>query len=259
MIDQREILEKCRQLDSEGKTEESIRLLTDAILRSPAAGLFYERGWRFEEIGQNNSALEDYTNAIEREPISKYLAARGLLLSSGLRDHESALRDFQRALAISPEAPDLYINMALCNLLLGRVRLAIEDASRAVELAPQCGLAHSVLGQGLLAANLPTEAAQELRVATSLPPASANSWSLLGRALRDASDLSGAKACYERSLELDRSASCLISYAGLLLELNEPLLAIAALHETRGREMTESERYLAKGYLELASRSQKSG
>lgn len=253
-IDQHGILEKCRQLDLEAKYDESIKLLTDAISRSPAAILYYERGCRLEEIGQNGLAKEDYTRAIQNEPLSKYLIARGYLLSNRLSDSELGLRDFQQALTIDPKNPTVHLNLALCNLLLGKRQDALDSARQAVLLAPMDGMAYVCLGECLLAADQPNDAAEVLQIATSLDPDSANTWSILARTLRKMKKLPEAKACIERAIELDRSAGYLISYASLLLDLNEPLHAITVLQEAQRMDLTEAQGLLVDGYLGRGNR-----
>lgn len=254
MNDQQRILEQCRCFDSEGRTDESISLLTDIITHSPAGILYFERGCRLEDIGTYDLAKDDYTRAIEIEPHSKYLIARGLLFSSRLSDSQSGLQDFQQAITIDPDNPSVHINMALCNLLVGRQLEAIENARLAVKLAPKDDVAHSCLGQCLMASNRPDDAAKELEIATSLDPTSANSWSMLAHALRKSRKFVDAKVCMESAVKLDRSASYLISFAILMLDLNEPLPAIAVLEEVSRMDVTESQVYLIQGYLVVAKR-----
>jgi tetratricopeptide (TPR) repeat protein len=259
MINQSSILEKCRQLDSKGRIDASINLLTDAIKHSPSASLHFQRGWRREEIGQYDLAKDDYTRAIQIESISRYLMARGLLLSSRLSDHESAMRDYQQALTLDAQNPVLHVHLALCSLLLGRLRDAIEYAKVAVELAPEDPAAHSCLGQCLLAASRPIDAVEELQIATSLDPDSANSWSLLAQALRNTRKLAEARVCIERAIKLARSSGYMITYASLLLEMNEPLPAITILQEVGNMRLTEAERYLVEGYAGIGNRMLETG
>ena len=255
MTDKQSILEKCRQLDSEGKMDASISALTGAIRHSPTAALYFERGWRLEEVGRVDLAKDDYTRAIQIEPISsKYLIARGLLSSRGLSDHESGLRDFQQALTIDPKNPNVHVNLAFCNLHLGRLSDAIENARLAVELAPMDGLAHSCLAQCLLAGKRSDGALAESQIATSLNPESGIPWSVRARALRKTGKLDEARVCIERAIERDRSPNDLISYASIVLELNEPLHAITVLQEARNMPLTESEGVLVEGYLGMANR-----
>lgn len=255
MTDQRSnILGKCRQLDLEGKMDESIKLLTVSIARSPSAILYYERGWRFEEIGEYKIAKADYTQAIQDEPLSKYLIARGLLLSNRLSDHRSALRDFEHARTIDPQNLNAHINLALCNLILGELSDAFKNAEAAIDLAPNDALAHFCLGHCLLAANRPSDAAEELKIATTLDPTLANYWCIRSRALRKADNLAEAEQCLERAIELERSAGNLISYAGLLLDLNEPLHAITVLQEVQRMDLTEAQGLLVEGFLANGNR-----
>jgi tetratricopeptide (TPR) repeat protein len=254
MSDHHRILEQCRRLDSEDNIGASISLLTDSISHSPAHILYYERGWRYEEVSENDLALRDYTCAIDIEPHSRYLLARGLLLTSRLSDHESALSDFQQARIIAPQDPMVYLNLTECNLSLGKRAAAIENARMAVKLAPTNGFCHACLGQSLLAGDLPYDAAAELRIAISLDPSSVDSWGMLSRALEEAGDFSEARKCIERVIERDRSASYLIGYASLLLKLKEPRTAITVLQEARGLCLTEAQWYLVEGYLEIGNR-----
>lgn len=254
MTDPSGILEKCRQLDLNGDFDASIRLLTDSIARTPSAPLYFERGWRLEQAGRLDEAKIDYDRAIHLGECVKYLIARGLLLSDRLSDPKSALRDFQQGLRFDGYNHNIYINICSCSLLLGRLGEAIDAASVAVQLAPKDHTAHSCLGQSLLAANRPGEAAAELQIATSLDPASADSWSMLARSWRKMGDLAKAKICYEEAIKNDKSKNYLISYASFLLDIKDAELAVIILQEVRAMHLTVSEVYLVEGYLEVGSR-----
>ena len=195
MLDQRNALQECRRLDAEGNIELSIKTLTDVIALAPTAVLYFERGWRFEEIGEFGLAKSDYTRAIQAERLSKYLTARGLLSSDRLSDHDSGLQDFQDALAIDPKNAVVHIHLSLTNLLLGRLEIALKFARSAAEFAPDDYATHSCFGQGLLAAEQPIDAVREFRISASLNPDIANSWGMLAHALLIAKQFADAKTC----------------------------------------------------------------
>ena len=250
-----DILERCKQLDFEGRVDLSIGLLSESIQNSPSSDLYFERGCRYEDIGQFGLAEDDYSYSIRINPKSKYFIARGLLSSNKNSDHESGLRDFQNALAIEPGDANTYVCISLTYLSLGKLQRALENARIGVELAPQVSDSHSCLGQCLLAANQLSEAANELHTATVLAPAAANSWSILSRVYRKLKRFNEAKVALERAIDFDPSISNQISYGSLLFELDEYPKAIHVFEEASKGNLTEVQKVLIDGYLGLAKKA----
>jgi len=111
----------------------------DALLtRSrPAAEIYELRALAKQELNDYLGAIEDDTMAIAMQPGNATLLARrgGLhLLTDAPR---SALRDFEKAIALDPASPsaaDAYLGRGLARATLGLHREAIADASRAGRL-----------------------------------------------------------------------------------------------------------------------------
>jgi tetratricopeptide (TPR) repeat protein len=57
-------------------------------------------------------------------------------------DAARALKDFEAALAVTPDAPDLYFNRGLAHAKLGARDKAIADYTDAIRLNPALGIAH---------------------------------------------------------------------------------------------------------------------
>jgi tetratricopeptide (TPR) repeat protein len=124
-----------------------------------------------------------------------------------------------------------------------------------VEYAPTDALAHSCLGQCLLAAKSYSDAAVELRLAVSIDSDSANYWSLLSQILRHLGILNEAKECLQKAIRLDRCVGYMLAYASLLIDLEDYLSAISVLNEISRESLTEVQKALMNGYLQIATKA----
>jgi tetratricopeptide (TPR) repeat protein len=248
---QQNIISECKRLDACGTSQESIDLLGRALSKTPDAALFYERGIRFEQIGDNERALADYSEGIRLEPLLKLLVARGVLLCDRL-GAESGLSDLRSAVELFPQSAEAHMRMCLCNSLIGRNDDAFKHAHIWTSLEPNAATSHYYLGLCLKAEKQFEEAAKELRIAASLDPSSAITWSGLAAALRKIGNLPEAKECFQKSIEIEDSAFTRIELASLLRDLHEPEQAIEQLESAKTFTLTEGETLLVESYSELA-------
>jgi tetratricopeptide (TPR) repeat protein len=87
-----------------------------------------------EQLGRHLEATRGFTNAITLEPgRSEYYNGRGLAWM-GLSDLESALSDFEAAVATNPSDASARYNIACAQARLGMKAAAIESLSKALDL-----------------------------------------------------------------------------------------------------------------------------
>lgn len=110
---------------------------TTPFLTSPATAA---RAWRYQSPALKarlDLVEKAYAQAIARKPpaeqSSAFVARAGF--RAGTYDLEGAIADYDRAIAIEPEA-NLYLRRAYFNRKLGRIDAAIADAREAMKLAP---------------------------------------------------------------------------------------------------------------------------
>lgn len=252
MASPEQIIDECKELDIKGDLGDALKLLGNALREKPDAVLFYERGFRYEDLGDYESALADYSAAIQLQVSPKMLIARGGLLCHCLNQPRSGLEDFERALDLSPQSVVAHKHICLCYQLLDRKEEALKHAMWLVNHEPDDAEAHLCLGQCLLAESRFDIAIQELQIATRLDPSSSNAWSSLSRAFRKEHRLPEALTCLRKSIELKQSTSDLMSLASLLLELQEPEKATEILQSVRKFDLTEGQILLVNGFLNMA-------
>ena len=101
--------------------------------RKDRAIAYSNRGLAYHEKGNDNQAIEDYTNAIQFNPsFSHAYYNRGLAHSSkGNYDHEIA--DYTQAINLNPRLVDAYNNRGVAYHKKGQYDRAIADYNRALE------------------------------------------------------------------------------------------------------------------------------
>lgn len=112
--------------------------------RSPRnARLLYWRGIARHALGLALQALADYDASIVADHHNHFaFTNRGILLAVHFGQHEKALQDFDRALALAPRDPDAHFNRALARIRLQQFDGAIEDLDAALAVRPADSLAH---------------------------------------------------------------------------------------------------------------------
>jgi len=91
-----------------------------------------------EQLGRIDKAIADYTAAIRENPRAHWaFIQRSLLYRDKKKDVDQALKDIDRAIALSPRNIDDWELRAETLLKAKRLKEAIADASKMVELEPQ--------------------------------------------------------------------------------------------------------------------------
>jgi tetratricopeptide (TPR) repeat protein len=98
---------------------------------------YYHRGMLTEKGRNPQSAIDDYTHAIESDPTFKdgYLN-RGKLYLNVKKDYVLALADFNKLIELDPENNDVYLLRGKTNFNGGAYKNADKDLSRFIDLVP---------------------------------------------------------------------------------------------------------------------------
>ncbi|MFO1186500.1 MAG: tetratricopeptide repeat protein [Alphaproteobacteria bacterium] len=96
-----------------------------------------------------------------------------------------ALPLLQRAAARSPEDPDIYNQIGLCNAKLGRYRESLEAYIQALTIDPNHKEARANLGELLLLLDRPADAQEQLRQLSLLCPRGCAERETLQKAIDD--------------------------------------------------------------------------
>lgn len=155
-----------------GRYQKSIEILDEALdinefpQLSPI--LYFYRAVSKVKANQYNSAIEDYTKAIELNPQkSKYIYHRGLAYFQ-LSQYEQAKNDFQATLAMDGGNADIYVKLAYLKQQDNDLKGAIEDYTKAIEFNAKFAAPYYYRGLIYLQVLLHDKACADLKKAANL-------------------------------------------------------------------------------------------
>lgn len=117
--------------------DKAIQDFTKALELDPMlADAASNRGWALVQKEDALTALADFDEAIRMNPRdSAYWQGRGLAHES-LGNHDSSVKDFTEAIRLLPQSAELYNARADARYAAGEYDLAVKDYSQAIQLAP---------------------------------------------------------------------------------------------------------------------------
>ncbi|MEE8428606.1 MAG: tetratricopeptide repeat protein [Gammaproteobacteria bacterium] len=133
-------------LQVQGRLQEAIPLYHAAVKKKPdQAETHYHLGDALRETAQFYEALNAYREAVRLRP--GYIEALNnfAAMLTKLYWHDEAIGILDTAVPLTPEAPQLWINLGRAHLFLGRMPEAVNSFTRAVTADPDMFLAHSNL------------------------------------------------------------------------------------------------------------------
>ncbi len=116
-----------------------------------------------------------------------------------------AIREYEKALLLSPQEPNVLNSLGVCYGHLGQAEKALEFFQRALAASPQDFMAHYNLGYALMGQGRLAEARQNLEQSLSLSPEHADTLFQLGRLAQDEGRLETALDFLGRA---SRQAGC---------------------------------------------------
>jgi len=108
----------------------------------------------------------------------------------------------ERALEMKPDSTLARSNLAIALDALGRWDESFELSSRVIQENPKSAIGHDLLGRAWLKKGEPRAAVKHAEIAVKLLPTDARITLHLGQAREATGDLTGALACYEKSVAL---------------------------------------------------------
>lgn len=107
---------------------------------------YYNRGFAYHGLGEFQKAIKDYNRALRLSPnIAKLYNNRGGAFGN-LGEFRKAIEDFDRALQLDPNYVDAYYNRGEAYRGLGIIRKAIKDYDRTIDLDPNDARAYHSRG-----------------------------------------------------------------------------------------------------------------
>jgi serine/threonine-protein kinase len=196
-------LQRGKDQIQQKQPDQAIASYTRAIQTRPAAATFYNRGLAFLELGNQHAALEDLTQAIQRDPkLVQAYYQRGKLRSE-LGDRQGAMADYTQSLRLDPNLISAYVNRGNVRAELQDEQGAIKDYTMAIEQDPN--LAAAYLNRCLSRSNLDDHngAIADCTQAINLQPNSVLSYQNRGLVRRRLGDKTGAIEDFNIAIRLN--------------------------------------------------------
>jgi tetratricopeptide (TPR) repeat protein len=183
--------------------------LIKLIPNTAAADLFYLRGYAYEQKGDLEMAIADYTNACKINPHDPWPYYNRGKVYNRKGEYDKAIEDFSQALSLNPDFTSAYTNRGLAYANKGESDTAIAEYSQAVRIDPECAAAYNYRGniykeKGVYDSAISdyTRAIELDPEAKELYPNKAAVYKNRGDAYKAKGDMQKAKEDYEISLEL---------------------------------------------------------
>ncbi len=187
-----------------GKLQQSIADYDRAIALDPEIVWFYaHQGENYRDIGKYNYAIKLYNHALALEPESFFWAygSRGYTYFR-LRDYKRAIEDFTRAIELAPDYVWGYSQRGRVYRHLDMLDKALADLNRALELDPSDAWTYSHRGLVYSYLHEYELALADSNRAIELDPRYSNAYGRRGSTYIDLGELDLAAADFARNLEL---------------------------------------------------------
>lgn len=196
-------VQRARQQTQDALEEDAIATYTRAIQINPTSTAFFERGMLYLRQERQQEALEDLTQAIQRNPTFADAYYQRGNIRFNLGDYQSAAADYTEALKLNPNFTEVYVNRGTVRAEIGDEQGALEDYSQAIQLDPNLSAAY--LNRCLSRSNLEDHrgAIADCTQAIALQPNSVLAYQNRGLVRRRLGDFSGAIEDFNIAIRLD--------------------------------------------------------
>ncbi len=192
-------------------------LWNDVISKSPNKSRgYYNLGLMSSKEGKIQEALKDFDKAITLQPnYPDVYNVRGSILSE--ENYEKALEDYNKAISLRPRYDEAYNNRGL---LLNKKRLyeqALNDFNKAIEITPKLADAYYNRGITYGKLNQPDKSIADFTKAIEINPKDVKSYNSRGNMLmNEKKDLEAALKDFNKAVELEPAYPTAYSNRGAL-------------------------------------------
>ena len=175
----------------------------DAPVDTPDSEDYRKRGIEAAQRGEQQQAIEHYTNAIGLQPEDSdtYFRRGRAYYETG--SHDLAIQDFTKSLELDPDDAVVYKCRAFVYDDKGDPHLAIQDYDRALELDPDNAWTYLLRGAAYGSRGDYALVIQDCNKSIELDPGKALTYRIRGSAYADQGELDRAIQDYDKSIELD--------------------------------------------------------
>lgn len=237
---------------------DSVRLWSATIDSDPDhAQLAYNlRGLAFKERGQIERAIRDYDSAIALSPDYGYSYLNRGIAYQAAGQYEGAVRDLTAALALEPTNSDAYRWRGLTLAKQGKRRLAAEDFSRAIALRPSDAVLYIDRGRTLKDMGDVRSALDDFTSAIEHDPMLTDAFIHRGIVFKELGQFDLALADYSRAIALDPSSAAAYNNRGVVYKyLGRPEEALSDYDRAIAADASFSQAHINRGVvLEMTGR-----
>ena len=242
-----------------GQDEQAIENFDKAIAINPTSDKFYmNRGNVFKKNGQYDRAFTDYDRAIALNPsLFEAYNNRGLIFYMK-GQYERAIAEFDRAIALKPSAFEVYNNRGLIFYVNGQLDRALAEFDKAIALNPSDDLAY--LTRGLIYEELlqPSKAIENYTKTITLKPSSHEAYYHLGVLYTEAGSFERAMEFANKAIAINPNNARYYSDRGVTYaRLGQREKALDDFNKTIALDRKEAAAYFNRGMIYLQAGKRK--
>ena len=220
---------------------------------------YFDRGYAAAEMGDHDTAIQEYTLAIEKDPNHPYAYNNRGNSYHNLSQHERAIQDYDKAIELDPNDAAAYNNRGLSYGNLGQHERAIQDYDKAIELDPKYAMTYYNRGNSYDDLDQYERAIQDYDKAIELNPKYADAYNNRGLSYGNLGQHERAIQDYDKAIELDPNDAGAYNNRGLSYDdLDQHEQAIQDFNKAIELNPNDADAYNNRGcnYSELGNHEQ---
>ncbi|HOY31095.1 MAG TPA: tetratricopeptide repeat protein [Bacteroidales bacterium] len=195
--------------------KDDLTLWNDVALKSPEkARPFLCRGFAYNNLGQIEKAIADYSKAIENDPAYTDAYYNRGVSYGNLGQWEKAIADLTRVIELDPKSVMAYSNRSVAYGNLGQYDKSISDNSKVIEINPHFAVAYYNRGYTYRMVGQWDKAIADLSKSIELDPAYAVAYYNRGVAYMNIGQADKAFDDFTKIIELDPNYGLAYNYRG---------------------------------------------
>ena len=152
------------------------------------------------------AALSEIDEAIKLNPTTNsYVKRASMHMESG--DKDSTMIDFQKAIDLNGQDPDIYYHRGQCNFILQEFTAAARDYQKSIDIDPSFAFSHIQLGVAQYKLGSTSASMSTFRRCLQRFPESAEVYNYYGELLLDQGKFEEAIEKFDHAIQIERSAA----------------------------------------------------
>ncbi len=199
-----------------GKVKEAIEDLSKALLIEENFALAFDaRGRAYDDIGDLDQAIADYTNAIAANPmlVVAYFN-RGYVYASGKGWYQRAIFDYNRAIELDSTYAKAFNNRGVAYNNIGMYDQAICDYTQAIDIDNKYAKAYNNRGATFNKLGMYDDAIADYDEAIKIKPRYAEAYNNRGVAYKHKAQYDQAISDFDTALEIDANHADALTQRG---------------------------------------------